>query len=101
MVVRGPLDVRHAGAIGNDSRAASYTSDRERSAMTTASWEWFAEDGGSTRRLQAQLRGTPAPGDKVRNPKRKRGFGEWANSTIYSILRDPVYRGVYYADAVR
>jgi site-specific DNA recombinase len=63
-------------------------------------YTWY-DQGLSVDRLGELLHGTDAPGDRVRNPKRKRAAGEWSPSTIYSILRDPVYRGVYYANCVK
>lgn len=60
-------------------------------------YTWY-NAGHSVALIIEMLRGTPAPGDLVYNPKRKRGFGEWSPSTIYKILSDPTYRGVYYAN---
>lgn len=61
-------------------------------------FHWFTVDRLSVRSIQQKLHGTPTPkesrvqAEKLQNIK-KRNSGEWSQSTIYNILRDPAYRG--------
>jgi site-specific DNA recombinase len=64
-------------------------------------YTWYADHDMNVYQIADLLSGIPAPGDKVYNPKRQRAAGEWAVSTIYNILHDPIYRGVYYANRVK
>ncbi|NNJ11233.1 recombinase family protein [Chloroflexales bacterium ZM16-3] len=60
-------------------------------------FSWY-EQGHTVSQICELLRGVPTPGDRVRNPKRKRQPGEWNPSTIHKMLTDTTYRGVYYAN---
>jgi site-specific DNA recombinase len=64
-------------------------------------YSWYTDHDMNVHQIADLLSGIPAPGDKVYNPKRQRASGEWATSTIYNILHDPIYRGVYYANRTK
>ncbi len=64
-------------------------------------YSWYVDREMNVHQIADLLSGIPAPGDKVYNPKRRRAPGQWAVSTIYNILHDPIYRGVYYANRTK
>lgn len=61
-------------------------------------FHWLVVERIGTIEIQKRLRGKPTPKDTRVNPAKiqkvkKRGYGEWSLSSIYSILRDPAYKG--------
>jgi site-specific DNA recombinase len=58
-------------------------------------YNWF--DGGiGVGQIQKRLEGIATPNDRRRTGGKKAGFGLWNRSTIYKILLDEIYAGVYY-----
>lgn len=58
---------------------------------------WF-DEGVSPHDMVKRLEGTPTPADIRSNKNKKRPYGVWEDSTIYQILKDEIYAGVYHAN---
>jgi site-specific DNA recombinase len=53
--------------------------------------------GYSVLTVVGMMEGTPTPGD-IRGYLRKRPHGVWTKGTIYQIMKDEIYAGVYYGN---
>lgn len=56
---------------------------------------WNGYTKQSVRDIVKSLYGIPTPADTNINIRKSRGFGVWSEKTIYKILRNPIYKGVY------
>jgi site-specific DNA recombinase len=63
-------------------------------------YSWY-DQGMTIDQICESLYGIPSPSDKVGNAKRKKEQGTWTPSTVYNILHDSVYRGVYYCNRTK
>ncbi len=71
--------------------------DEETAPVIRRIYNW-ADEGLSVYQIEKYLKGTPAPGDLKHDKLRVREFGRWSQMTIYRILRDEIYAGVYWAN---
>lgn len=83
---------------------ATVVIDEEKASVVRDIYRWYLEgDDGKplsvrliTERLTAY--GIPTPWDHQKSYRhlKRRGHGEWSRSTVYGILNDPSYTGVFY-----
>jgi site-specific DNA recombinase len=81
-----------------ENKMLIYEHDEQEAQVIQNVFHWFTRDRVGVAEIQRRLRGTPTPKesrDRTKHEKmdivKKRGYGEWATSTIYIILRDPTY----------
>ena len=64
-------------------------------------FSWFVLEDYTTRQIAQKLTdmGLPTPGEHI-NRSRKRPSGKWAPTTVYSILYEEVYAGIWYGHRI-
>jgi site-specific DNA recombinase len=79
--------------------------DERQAEVVRMIFNWYVVGEGDTPPFSTDLitkrlisLGIPTPQDdqNQENPSRKRGYGQWARATIYKILHQPAYMGMFY-----